>query len=282
METNNKEDEAYKKHIDKLVKPIFDKVLKEMGMDTMSGVKPISFLWRPNNYRLQIPFKTETFKRDTTIKSGVKISNYGTKFTLKNFHEATIMLDIPKKKSAKITIIYHPLKKFYYHIESESIKGIGERIFQRVNEIEYKLISAVGEFTKLVGGEAAINKREWKRHEDEVKHEEFIDSLPPDLVIHDTYFKKVYQKGLEFKSPVIVKNYISARVIEDIAPEIAKEINLFNMKIDKVATSMAYVAENYKSHVKMVEQGTKVNEESLKLFKKLNRRLSQKKLKEYF
>ncbi len=275
METKKNNDEVYKKHIDKIVKPIFDRVLKEMGIDTMSGVKTISFLWRPNNYRLQIPFKTETFKRDTTIKSGVKISNYGTKFTLKDFNEATIMLDIPKKTPAKITIIHHPLKKFYYHIESDSIKGIEERIFQRVNEIESKLINAAEEFTKLVGGEAVINKREWKRHEDEVKRESFIDSLPPDLVIHDTYFKKVYQKGLEFKSPVFVKNYISNRAIEEISPEIAKEINIFNMKIDKVATSMAYVAENYKSHVGMVE-------EAHKIFKKINKRLSQKKPNEWF
>ncbi|KKL11085.1 hypothetical protein LCGC14_2549340 [marine sediment metagenome] len=72
-----------------------------------------------------------------------------------------------------------------------------------------------------------------------------------------------------------VKNYISIRAIEKVSPEIANEINLFNMKIDKVATSMAYVAENYKSHVGMVE-------EAHKLFKKINKRLSQKKLNEWF
>ena len=84
-------------------------------------------------------------------------------------------------------------------------------------------------------------------------------------------------------------NYFSVRGIEDIAPAIANQLKLFNgkmetfdMKIDKVNTSMAYVAENYKSHVKMVEQGTEVNKESLKLFKKINRRLNQRKLGEFF
>ncbi len=52
--------------------------------------------------------------------------------------------------------------------------------------------------------------------------------------------------------------------------------------LNSMAHNLAYVAENYKSHVKMVEQGTKVNAESLKLFKKINSRLSQKKLKEWF
>ena len=110
MEHTNKEDSAYKNHVASICKPHWDKVLKEIGLDTMSVAdSTLCFLWRPNNYRLQIPFKTETFKRDTTIKSGVNISNYGTKFTLKNFHETTIMLDIPKKTPAKITIPHHPL-----------------------------------------------------------------------------------------------------------------------------------------------------------------------------
>jgi len=45
--------------------------------------------------------------------------------------------------------------------------------------------------------------------------------------------------------------------------------------LDSMAQNLAYVAENYKSHVKMVEEGSKI-------FKKLNRRLDQKNLKDYF
>ena len=44
--------------------------------------------------------------------------------------------------------------------------------------------------------------------------------------------------------------------------------------LDSMANNLAYVAENYKSHVGMVEEGHK-------LFKKINSRLSQKKLNEY-
>lgn len=51
--------------------------------------------------------------------------------------------------------------------------------------------------------------------------------------------------------------------------------------LNSMSHKLAYVAENYKSHVKMVEQGTEVNKESLKLFKKINRRLDQKKLGEW-
>ena len=44
--------------------------------------------------------------------------------------------------------------------------------------------------------------------------------------------------------------------------------------LNAMAHNLAYVAENYKSHVGMVEEGHKI-------FKKLNRRLDQKKLKEF-
>jgi hypothetical protein len=44
--------------------------------------------------------------------------------------------------------------------------------------------------------------------------------------------------------------------------------------LDSMANNLAYVAANYKSHVGIVEEG-------YKLFKKLNSKLSQKKLGEW-
>ena len=73
----------------------------------------------------------------------------------------------------------------------------------------------------------------WIRHEDDVKGEEFIDDLPESLIMHDTYFKKVYPKGVELKSPIYVKNYISNRVLENLAPMICKELNRLHLKVDQ-------------------------------------------------
>jgi hypothetical protein len=50
-------------------------------------------------------------------------------------------------------------------------------------------------------------------------------------------------------------------------------LNMFSL-LETMTDSMSYVAENYKSHVKMVE-------ESSKLFKRFNKLLSQKKLKDF-
>ena len=59
---------------------------------------------------------------------------------------------------------------------------------------------------------------------------------------------------------------------------IRDSINVLN----SMAHNLAYVAENYKSHVKMVKQGTLVQDENLKFLKKMNSMLPQKKLNEYF
>jgi len=75
-------------------------------------------------------------------------------------------------------------------------------------------------------------KPTWDRYEDWIKGEEFIDNIPPETIIHDTFFKKVYPKGIEFiqtkkkEEPTIhLKNYIKNQSIKKREPIIAKEIN---------------------------------------------------------
>lgn len=278
--------DPYKKHIDKLIKPIFDKVLQEKKPNTMIGVTPISFFWRPNNYRLQFNFKTKTFKRNTTLKSGVQISNYGTKYVLKNFNETTIMLDIPKRNNrAKLTIIYKPIKRFYYEIKCRDLKAIDTRINEKVREIEDKLIYALNGFILRFGGTVNINSKKWVRFEDDIHGEDFIDNIPRDQIINDTYFKKVYQKGLEFKNPAYIKSYISNRAVEEIAPEIAAAINELGSSFDKfsekVTPAIENLAANMSTHVKVMKNIDRGINAFNKTVKKLDSKLDQKKLGEW-
>ena len=155
-----------------------------------------------------------------------------------------------------------------------------EKRKQQVYDIHLKKIDEAKKSLKLFidtyGGKSDFKlKRIWC--EGKIMKDEPIDKLPLNMFFKAENVKKDYNEPvIEYLGdPIGAANYFSNRGIEDIAPEIAKEINIFNMKIDKVATSMAYVAENYKSHVGVVQ-------EAHKIFKKLNRRLSQKKLNEYF
>ena len=71
-----------------------------------------------------------------------------------------------------------------------------------------------------------------RKPEIEIKGEEFIDSLPRDLIIHDTVFKKVYEQGVEFKGVPYVKNYIKNRALEDVSPIISDQLMLIDKKIE--------------------------------------------------
>jgi len=101
-----------------------------------------------------------------------------------------------------------------------------EYIDKRVKAIEIKCIKNADKFVKMFSGiKLNIDNREWIRQEDAVKGEEFIDDIPNNLIMHDTYFKKVYERDLEFKGPTYLKNYIANRAVEKITPEIIEEIN---------------------------------------------------------
>lgn len=269
------------RHIDKITTPIFDKSLQEIKPNTMIGLPPIKFYWRPNNYRRQFLFNTETFKRNTTPQ----IANFGTKFIYKDFYNTTIVVDIPRKKPAKITAIYKPLKRFYYEIKCYNLKEINERINKKVKDIENTLINALNIFIKHFGGNFDLDSGKWVRFEDDIHGEEFIDKLPRDLIITDTYFKKVYQKGIEFKNPAYVKSYISNRAVEEITPEIAEAINELGSKFDlfteRVTPAIESLAANMATHVKImqgIEQGIKGFNSTVK---KLNKRLDQKSLNKW-
>jgi hypothetical protein len=72
----------------------------------------------------------------------------------------------------------------------------------------------------------------WCRKEFALKGDDFLDKLPRELVIHDSVFKKVYANTSEFISfkqadgdaGAYAKMYIKNRALEDIAPEIAREL----------------------------------------------------------
>ena len=291
-----------REHIENLVKPIFEAQFPaEEKPNTMIGARGVCFSWRPNNYRLVIPYTNKSFLNNTTFGKGsynvispslnttlressynVKVSNYGRKLTTK-VQNCTLMVDIPKKGKSKITAIYKPLERFHFLIKAPSLEEFKARVDERVLEIEKLLIEAANGFAAQYGGRLELDGRKWVRHEDEVHGEDYIDSLPPELVIHDTYFKKVYRAGVEFKSPAHVKNYISNRAVEELAPDIAEAINSLGSVFEKFSNTalppIQDLALNMGTHVKVMKN---INAGIGKLNKAVDRLAErQAKLREY-
>ncbi len=259
----DKKRETFEERVNRIVTPIFDKVLNSstgndsntMGVcknEDKELINPITFYWRPNNYRLQIPFKREKLnlgkditpliknRKGSVVKTpygNIKVSNFGSKISCK-INRFPVMLD---KES--ITITYSlkierlnkkfkkELKKAIYKIEAENITDIDKKIKEKVEEIKKICIETTERFIKKYGGEADFSKAKFIAHEDGIHAE---DWMPKEAVIYDTHFKKVYKDEIELKSPLLVKNYISNRVVEEIAPEIAKEIKDNNNAIGNI------------------------------------------------
>lgn len=218
--------------IKKIVRPIFDKVAQETPSRSMTPPVPkFSFVWRPNNYRREIRAKPKNLFLKGVPKGCPKPHPQNKIITWKEFHpQITVQYGREKVTAIFSQKVVGGVKE-HFLIESDSIAGVTERINLRKSEIQDRLDSALIEFLKLFKAAVPFEVPRWSRYEDFLKGEDYIDKLPRDCIIHDTYFKKVYDEGVEFKSsgegedPTVgVKNYIKNRAVEDVSPEIAREL----------------------------------------------------------
>ena len=96
---------SMKEYVSNLIKPILNEAMKNT-MSVVSQDSDIKIYWRPNNYRLLIPFNKLTFnatlpKRTPSFPVELKICNYGSKHIFTVSKSIIIMID---KKTA--TLIY--------------------------------------------------------------------------------------------------------------------------------------------------------------------------------
>lgn len=210
---------------------------KELSSDSMAIIKKAQkILFRPNNYRRQIEVKK---KNNSTIKKikvlyAVKPGKRNKLIFVKNY-KPNVMIQYGKHKLTAIycqNIISGVKETYLFQGKTTEIQ---RKITNKVTEIENKLDKALRAFSRQFKLNLPYERPIWSRYEEWIKGEEFIDSIPREVIIHDTFFKKVYAKGIEFKNTkkgetpgVHIKNYIKNRAIEDIAPEIVQAIEAQN------------------------------------------------------
>ena len=214
---------------------------KEALSNSMTSIEnKSSLIWRPNNYRRQIIVKEKDNSAIQKILSAIGIIPTDTRV---NFNPHTKILSI-RNYQPNITIQYakNTLTAIYYQniisgvketylISRNTQKEVDERLDEIKNSIQEKIDNTLTDFIKKANIGIMFNKPMWIRHEDFAKGESFIDSIPREVIIHDTFFKKVYPVGIEFMSnkeirepTTALKNYIKNRAIEDISPIIANEL----------------------------------------------------------
>ncbi len=285
LEALKKEEEAaYQTHLSTICNTHWDKALKETQsnhtMVVHNNKKSITpSLYNPHNYRLYLNFTKEKYKPKEGMV-GVwlgKLKNYGKEFTVLG---EGVRITV---KKTQVEVINKLSEQQWFVINRGKAKVETSNLLSKIDQ---KCIKSLKKFIKTYGGRCdfVILKREGRPYlnlftkcDNKVKNEPFIDTLPSEMTFETDEVKKVYHhKGeVEFKTPIGAAHHLDNSALREFSPEIVNELKIFNFKIDKVNESMAYVAENYKSHVGMVEEG-------FKLFKKMNKRMEQKKLKEFF
>lgn len=242
--------------------------------------------FRPNNYRRQIAVKE---KANSTLEKAEIYYLTSTSSGTFSINQHTKLLSI-KNYLPNVTIQYgkHTLTAIYRQNIIYGVKEVYEfkgtiperqaKLKAKREEIRAKLDRALTKFSREMKIWLPFKQPIWARYEDFVKGDSFIDSIPAEVIIHDTHFKKVYPKGIEFiggmnETPVVkLKNFITNQALVDFSPIIANEIAL--LRKDNIEV-MADFSENIKLHLKVLKgiEGA---------FKKFDKRLSQKKLREFF
>ena len=244
-----------KVHIKKITDPIFEGVLKETNSNSMTTIPPPKEkLWRPNNYRRQI----EVRKKDNSIIKKILTTIGPTKKRRINFNEHTKLISI-KNYVPNITLQYGKNKltgiysqniiyghKETFLIERRTWDEINKRIDEKSNKIRDTIDSALNSFIDRFKLRLEQQRTpEWSRYEDWLKGIDFIDNIPRETIIHDTYFKKVYPEGIELiqtkkkeKPTVHLKNIVRNQLIRDISPEIEAELNKIGIGISQLGNTI--------------------------------------------
>jgi hypothetical protein len=238
-------------------------------------------VWRPNNYRRQIRiFRNINFPQE--IKdSGLKPTSitYGKVISIHNY-KPQITIQVGRNN---ITAIYSQEKrgkhKVHYLIEADNQDLINQRIDQKKEEIRERIDSALLEFARRFKVLDPLQRPKWSRFEDFIKGTEYLDSIPADLVIHDTTFKKVYGRGIEFikskpgEEPATkLKQFIKNQVYNDTESRVIEHID--NVLLP-VLEQLSY---NLRTHITVL----KGIDASFKRFNKTLDKLQQKKIKEWW
>ncbi len=275
-----KKEVSLKECIEKITTPIFNKVLSENSNNPMRGgrvqkAKEIKWLWQPHNHRLYFNFNKKNYKPVTTLpiykypSFKFKSLNYDSEHHYINFNNCRIII---RKNS--VEVINKSYERQWVLCTAYSNTQIKEIIDKRVNRLNQEGINALKGLIRLCGGisDCKILK---VRGEHGIHGIEYLDKIPDDMIIHDTIFKKVYKRKVEFYDPANIKNTVSNFALKEFAPEISNSINGLSSKFDKFIDEFLPIQKEFAVNIKT---HTKVLKGIDKSFKKFNNLLSQKNL----
>lgn len=241
MENKKESKDDVEEYINRIVTPIFDRVLKEVPANRMSvrevGAEKKDFcFFCPHNYRLYITFQKINFKYvQPTSKGSVRgrcrsVGSVQTKlnlpYTIKNHTEMWFEDVIPdvtivvKKTQVEIRNKINNKQNFSIPITENA----RDHIKPIIEKKDAQCIAALRRFIELYGGKSdfKILKR---FSENKTTGTNEIDAIDAKVRWHGEISKKVYnEKNVEFYDPSYASNHIENSAIQSKTPELREEI----------------------------------------------------------
>lgn len=182
--------------------------------------------WSPHLYRLYFDFNKTSFKG--SVGGRLSKRNYDSEYYIEDYHGCNICI---KKKTVEITNMKH--RKKYWIIYATTEDEAKERTVEICNLYDYECMVSLKHFIKEFGGSSELNIIKRYLNDNAIKDDEFIQNLPNDLIYHDhPYSKKVYPNKTEILGVQNTINWFRNRVIERVSPEIGRELQEINKRID--------------------------------------------------
>lgn len=229
LENIDENSKAYKE-VNKILTPIFDKVLKEtqknhMMVGGMVKVEPKRVLFKPHNFRLYLDFtrsKKYPFKPSETIlpeETTCKIVN-SKNYSIKNYFDCTIRV---KKHTIEIINLID-IKWYSIALTTKAKQDMIKICMIKIEECK----TVVKELISLCGGHSNFQITNFKC-ESKIQGTETLRKLPLNSSFYNRVGKKVYnQPNIELFEPEFASNLIENMAIESIAPKLVHAIGGIN------------------------------------------------------
>lgn len=185
--------------------------------------KSVLKLWRPNNYRRQLKMQRRDFRTIARIQndySGCIVSRHTKLITIKDYDHLTLQVgrDTVTAMWKQRVVAGH---KETWCVEFDEPSSLKAWIAQQVENIRLTCDAALFDFVERTGVGLRGEVPDWSHFEDWVK-EPGLMKIPRDVIVYDSFFKKVYGEGVEF-TPLMkgevpgerLSMYLSSRAFED-------------------------------------------------------------------
>lgn len=240
--TNDASNDDLYLYVNRIVRPIFEKVAHETPKNRVSvgggrSDKNKIALYSPHFYRLYIDFSKKTFNPNPLIKTDLKRSvdvtykskNHNSEHQYSNFMGCRITV---KKTQIEIqNMIEH--KRNYVLDLGESARSEAIEILKKKDQ---ECLNALKEFIKIFGGSSEFKILN-RKGEHKVWGTSGINTIPMKTTFHNDIVKKVYnERNAEYMDPVFAVNHLVNSGVIEVVPSICKSIDALAYNINPLRT----------------------------------------------